>query len=232
MTEPDGRNGTVRDQPGGRARLRRWAVTGPAGAGKSLLCRFLSRQGAVVIDADALGHRILERPHVRRAVAETFGGGVIVAGIVDRRALGRIVFADEGALRALERLTHPELAAEIDRRLDALETARGVELAVVEAAVYHRLPLLAAIELVVAVLAPPHLRLRRLLAAGRLSEQEARQRMRAQERLAAGWSQADVVLSNEGSVADLELAASRLLAPHWPALAGAVGPLQPEEDER
>ena len=54
-------------------RDRSWAVTGPAGAGKSRFCELLAARGAAVIDADREGHRVLELPDVKRELTAAFG---------------------------------------------------------------------------------------------------------------------------------------------------------------
>jgi dephospho-CoA kinase len=190
-----------------------WVVTGPAGAGKSSLVAWLVEQGAVAVDADAVGHQVLAEPEVLQAVRTVFGLEVIRGGAVDRQALGRLVFNDPAALARLNALTHPRLVQRVLARLAELERV-GTALAVVEAAVYFRWPPLPSVDLVIAVVADPAVRLARLRAAG-LDETSARQRIAAQEPMAADWSRADVLLVNEGRPADLFAAARRALREHW-----------------
>jgi dephospho-CoA kinase len=190
-----------------------WVITGPAGAGKSRLVAWLVEQGAVAVDADALGHQVLEEPEVLAAVRTIFGAEVMRKGAVDRKALGGLVFSDPAALTRLNALTHPRLLARIQARLAELAAA-GTGLAVLEAAVYFLLPSLYPVDLVIAVVADPAVRLARLQAAG-LSKTAARQRITAQESMAADWSRADILLVNEGRPADLFAAARRALGEHW-----------------
>jgi len=187
--------------------MRRWVVTGPAGAGKSVLCGFFATRGAAIVDGDRLGHEILARKDIVSSVAMEFGSGVVTGGSVDRSALGALVFADPVALRRLNRITHGPLAELAGQRLDELEKAGSHRLAVFEAAVYFLLPPVPAIDLVIAVTASITTRLARLTGAAGLSAPEAQARIKAQQSLDGGWSDADVFLTNDGSLSDLEAAA-------------------------
>jgi dephospho-CoA kinase len=99
-------------------------LVGGIGAGKSTVAAELAQLGCAVIDADKLGHELLRRPDARDRVAAEFGAGVIAPdGSVDRRALGRRVFRDDGSREDYDRLmaiAGPALREEIDRRLAAL----------------------------------------------------------------------------------------------------------------
>jgi len=188
-----------------------WVVTGPIGGGKSTATAELAALGACVIDADAVGHQVLTRSDVIAALAAAFGPGILRDGAVDRRALGRLAFATPEALAALDGITHPPLSAELARRVAAVP-AGG--LAVVEAAVYFRLPPFGPVDLVIAVTAPEALRRRRLTESGRLDADAAARRIRAQRPLLKEWEGSDIVLRNDGDPADLRAAVRELHARH------------------
>jgi len=78
----------------------------------------LAGQGVRVIDVDQGGHRVLREPATRERGAAEFGPSVLGAGGEgDRRALGRRVFRDHGALRALERIVHPRMVEVVREEL-------------------------------------------------------------------------------------------------------------------
>ena len=87
------------------------AITGGIGAGKSEALKAFARRGAEVASSDEIVHRLLAGDEeVRREVVERFGQGVLDgSGAIDRASLARIVFADRGALDALEALLHPRV---------------------------------------------------------------------------------------------------------------------------
>ena len=97
------------------------AVTGPLASGKSTLVRFLGeRPGTETASADEIVHHLLknDRRTISRII-ERFGDGVGGRDGIDRRALGREVFGDAGALRDLEEILHPLVRSETDRRIEA-----------------------------------------------------------------------------------------------------------------
>lgn len=190
--------------------MRRWAVTGPAGGGKSAFCGFLAECGAAIVSGDGLGHEVLARPEIVVAIGRRFGAEFVDHGEVDRAALGDLVFADPHRLEQLNRITHGPLAELAAHRLDELEKEGAHRLAVLEAAVYFALPPVPGIDLVVTVTAAVSTRLARLTGAGGMSSAKARRRIAAQGSLEEGWAGADVVLDNEGTLADLKAAAARL----------------------
>jgi dephospho-CoA kinase len=74
--------------------------------------------GAVLIDTDQIARDIVAPPSTAldRIVAR-FGAQILQQdGSLDRAALRRIVFADAGARRELEAITHPAIRAETSRR--------------------------------------------------------------------------------------------------------------------
>jgi len=195
-------------------RMRRWVVTGPLGAGKSLVTRILVEHGAVPIEGDAIGHELLRLPAVIEQIRQEFGNDVLEAGQVDREALGRVVFADSESLARLNAITLPRLAASFRERFDQLATSGRWTLAVLEAAVYFLLPSMVDIDLTIAVVANPALREKRLVARDRWSREEIRRRITAQQDWERYWSRADVLLSNEGTADELREATAELLAFH------------------
>ena len=195
--------------------MRRWVVTGPAGAGKSLLASWLAEKGAVIIGADGLGHELLARPEIQAAIVSTFGGGFVRDGTVDRSALGQLVFADPEQLDRLNALTHPPLAAAIADRFAKVEAGGGTDLAVLEAAVYFLLPPTVPMDMTIAVVARESTREQRLIVGRGLKPEEARRRVVAQRSLDRFWSRADLILKNDDSVEDLRRRAEDVLAKHW-----------------
>lgn len=104
------------------------AVTGPFASGKSTLVRFLGEiPGTEIASADEIVHHLLKNDHrAISRVVERFGENVGGANGIDRKALGREVFADAEALRDLEEILHPLVRGESDRRIEASGAAMFV----------------------------------------------------------------------------------------------------------
>lgn len=188
-------------------------LVGRAGSGKSTVARTLASEGAVVIDADALGHQVTDRnPEVRRALQKEYGAGVYKEdGTLDRAQVAARVFADPDARRRLDQLVHPRILEAIRERVDGLraEGTRGV--VVIDAALMLQWGLERHCDAVLAVTAPDAEKVRRLGTARGWTETEARARLGAQwtdERYA---SAADLTIDNHGSLGELEDAARHAL---------------------
>lgn len=195
---------------------RRVGLTGGIASGKSAVADLLAGHGAVIVDADLLAREVVEPGTPgHAAVVARFGDRVLAPdGGLDRAALGEIVFADNRARSDLEAIIHPAVrrrAAE----LEALAPAGSV--------VVHVIPLLVEtgqaglFDTVVVVDCEPEVQISRLMARSGLGREQALARLGAQasrlERLAA----ADIVLQNEGSLADL----AEAVAGAWAELSGS-----------
>jgi dephospho-CoA kinase len=118
-------------------------LTGTIGSGKSAFASMLARRGAFVIDADRVGHELLEKPEVRDQVAARFGetvlkhqGRAVRAGSrIDRAALGAMVFADEKTRRALEAIVHPRMRARFQAEIERQRRLGEASLIVLDAAI-------------------------------------------------------------------------------------------------
>jgi dephospho-CoA kinase len=110
-------------------------LTGGIGTGKSVVARILEEHGAVILDADRLGHEVYVpgRPAYDDIVSE-FGAEVVAEdGTIDRKKLGPIVFSSPDKLARLNAITHPRMKEMMRERLGDLDRA-GTKVAVLEAA--------------------------------------------------------------------------------------------------
>jgi dephospho-CoA kinase len=110
----------------------RIGITGPIGCGKSQVLRWLAERGVAVVDADRVAHEVTapgEPAH--DAVVRRFGASVTRPdGTLDRAALARLVFADEGALRDLEAIVHPAVRPRILAAIAEAEDAGAPAVAI------------------------------------------------------------------------------------------------------
>lgn len=178
-------------------------LTGGIGAGKSAVARLLESYGAVLIDSDRIAREVVEPgTDGLAAVVAEFGDDVLRPdGALDRPRLGSLVFADPERLAALNAIVHP------------LVRARSAELAAAadpDAVVVHDVPLLtenglaSLYDLVVVVDADPATQVDRLVRDRGMTEAEARARMAAQATREQRRAVADLIIDNDGPLAELE----------------------------
>ena len=175
-------------------------LTGGIASGKSTVARLLAERGAVVVDADKLGHRPYQRdrPAFARVVA-AFGPDVVGAdGEIDRRTLGAKVFGDANALRRLTDIVWPAILALAKDEIAAARRA-GAAVAVLEAAVLLEAGWQSEVDEVWAVAVPPQVAVRRATARDGVDAEAVRARIAAQLSNEERAAKADVVIENSGS---------------------------------
>lgn len=96
-------------------------ITGGSGAGKSFISEIFAEKGFKIVDADAIAKNIMDTDgELVENIGKVFGKEFItVEGKVDRRALGRLVFADAKKRETLNAMTHPKIIEQIKQ--NALE---------------------------------------------------------------------------------------------------------------
>jgi len=187
--------------------MRLVGLTGGIGSGKSTVAARLAVLGAAVVDADRVAREVVEPGEPALTELAAYFGEAIIGqdGTLDRPALAAIAFADEASRAALEAITHPRIAERIRSRIADLEAA-GVPSGVI--VVDH--PLLVETgqadrfgDLVVVVAAEDR-RIRRLVESRGLAEADVRARLRAQATDDERRAVATHVITNDGSLVDLE----------------------------
>jgi dephospho-CoA kinase len=172
-------------------------VSGGIGSGKSTVVGMMRVLGAVVIEADEVGHQVLEpEGPAFRSVAERWPV-VVSGGRIDRARLASIVFTDSEQLALLESLTHPHIGAEIRRRVAEVPDQDVV----VELPIATDLMGEGWIRVVVDV--PNQLKLARSIGRG-MSADDLANRMASQPDRSQWRAGATFVIENSGSVAQLE----------------------------
>jgi dephospho-CoA kinase len=175
-------------------------LTGGIGSGKSLAAQFFAELGALVIDADQLARDAIERGSdgFDQLIA-TFGDSILTNGLVDRRALGDLVFRDKDAKQKLEEIIHPIVRKEFE---EAVQSVTDGEILIYEIPLLFETKAMERFDYIVSIEANLELRKERLLKKGlRISEIESRIASQAtrDERV----SIADQVFENNGSEDEL-----------------------------
>lgn len=188
-------------------------LTGNAASGKTVVADRWRESGVHVIDADRLGHRVLESDaDARRALVTEFGPEVARSdGSIDRGRLGDAAFASRERLDRLNAIVHPPL---IEKLRGEIETARmeGEAMVVVDAALVFEFGLDRDLDRIVLVTAPRELREQRLRERVGLNEERVSRLLAAQMPDVEKADRCDYVIVNDGSLELLYQKADIVLA--------------------
>ncbi len=195
-------------------------LTGGIASGKSAVSAMLGAKGAVVIDADKVGHEAYQRGSgCYSAVVQAFGPEVVGDdGEIDRKALGGKVFGDPAQRKKLEGIVWPWMRTTMDQRLGALR-AQGVPVVVLEAAVLIEADWIPIVDQVWLVTVAPAVARERLIARNGLTAEQADARIAAQLTNEERARHAQVIIDNGGTLKELE----QRVAEQWKKLIAANG---------
>ena len=184
--------------------MRKVGLTGGIASGKSTVSGMFRDIGVPVIDADVIAREVVA-PGSRalEAIVDAFGEEILTEEkSLNRARLGEIVFSDPAKKKVLERILHPEIIAEQDRRLRDLEREGRTPVAVVDAAVMIESGSWKRFDSIVVVDCDESQQIGRLRRRNGMNEKEAIRRVNAQMPLSEKVKYADHVIDNRGSIDD------------------------------
>ena len=181
-------------------------VTGGSGSGKTVVCRILKEQGGKIIDADKITRKLQEPGQpVYNEIKEYFGNDIIAAdGAIDRRKLGKIIFAEREQRSVLNRIVHTRVSQEIKKRIETYWKQGDVPFAVLDVPIPVEEGFFDTADCIWAVVANDDLPIARLMKRMEIPEEEAQRRIAAQMTNREYEEIADVTILNETSVEELK----------------------------
>ncbi len=174
-------------------------ITGGTGCGKTTLLNCIAALGGLIIDCDAVYHRLLQTDQAMLSAIDNTFPGTVKDGTLDRKALGSIVFGDPEALLRLNAITHAAVKTEV---LQLLESKPA--LAAIDAIGLFEGGLASLCDVTVAVTAPEEMRLQRLMARDGITEEYAKSRIAAQKDSAYFSKMCQYTLENSGTEAQFQ----------------------------
>ncbi len=185
--------------------MRVIGLTGGIASGKTLVARILKNLGAVIIDADQLAREVVApgEPAYLAIVGE-FGKEILNSNrTLDRKALGKIVFAEPSARRRLEQITHPAIAQRAEQKLAALREA-GASVVVYVAPLLIEAGVASRVDEVWVVYVDEETQIARLIRRDGINRSEALLRIAAQMPMAEKRTFGKVVIDNCGTPEETE----------------------------
>jgi len=180
-------------------------LTGGIGSGKSTVAQFLAELGAVVLDADKVGHVAFKLgTEAWREVVAAFGRQILTPdGEIDRRKLGEVVFGNPEALLRLNQIMHPQIGKMVKAQFEEYRR-QGVRVVVLEIPLLLETGGTSLVDEVWVTVASESTVLRRLEERSGLSRQQSLARIRSQMSNEERVKHADEVINNDDSLDELK----------------------------
>jgi dephospho-CoA kinase len=179
-------------------------ITGCPGSGKSVLSGVLAEKGWILIDADSIGHNVVENNSViLNMLADVFGADIIGSdGRLNRGLLASRAFENAEKTRLLNGIVHPALISEIKKKIDRLKN-EGKDI-VVDCALIFEWGIENIFDVVVTVQSDEELMKSRLMKRDSRSEEQIKGIFNAQFPQSEKVKRADIVISNNSSLEKLK----------------------------
>ena len=180
-------------------------LTGGIGSGKSMVSQYLQELGAVLIDADKVGHEAYQPgTDTWRQLVAAFGEQILAPdNSIDRKKLGGIVFSNPESLARLNQIVHPRMYEMMKAQIDEYRR-QGVKVVVLEAAILLEAGWNQLVDEVWITVAPESIVVERTRERTGLPEEQIVARIRSQMSSEERAKHADVVINNDGSLDELK----------------------------
>ena len=182
--------------------MLRVGLTGGLASGKSLIAKELTRLGCHVIEADALGHEVLQPSgEAYGPVLREFGEAILDSGgVIDRKKLSAIVFDNPERLQALTAIVHPAVRRLGDTRRAAIERGDPGGILIYEAAILVETGGFRDFDKLIVASCPEEIQIERAMARDGSTREAVVARLRRQLPLSEKVQHADFVIETGGTM--------------------------------
>ena len=175
-------------------------LCGPSGSGKTLVGGLFAMEGFAHIDCDKLVHeKVYQRPDVREAIARHFGAEMLTEDGVQRKALGKLVFADARKLALLNDILRQAIVDEVHKELAAI----GSEYALLDAPTLFETGIDKECQAVIGMIAPLNTCVERIMNRDGIDRQTALRRLSHQKDEEFLRQNCRYILENDGNIVKL-----------------------------
>ena len=179
-------------------------LTGGIGTGKSTVSNYLKEHNCLILDADAISRQMTEKGQPALIdIAKAFGEDLLVDGVLDRQALGNIVFNDKEKLDILQSIITNKVVEYINTRIEELKEERYNGIVVIDAPLLFECGMEGIADENWLVSASLDVRLQRVSQRDGLSEEQILSRINNQMLQEDKEKLSQVILDNSGSLEDL-----------------------------
>jgi len=178
------------------------SLTGGIASGKSTVARMFQEKGAILIDFDELTHFVEEpdRPGWK-AIVDSFGSDILNDDrTVNRQKLGAIVFNDQQKLAQLNRMIHPAVFAEWEKRIAEIKKSHPRAIVISDVPLLIEVGIQQWFNAVILVYVSSEKQIQRLIRRNEYSLKEAKARLDAQMPISDKIPHADFIIDNGGPI--------------------------------
>lgn len=188
-------------------------ITGNIACGKSTVSKMFKTRDSLLIDADVIARMFLAKNRrIYEKVKAAFGEGILKPNKrIDRKKLGRIVFADSSALNRLNKIIHPALIKEIKRLIKKSDK----KIIVLDAALIIEAGLRKIVDKLVVVTTQRQQQIQRLMQRGVFRKEDIVMRMKSQISQKEKLRFADFIIDNSGQIRKTEKQVSEIRRKLW-----------------
>ncbi len=172
-------------------------ITGGIGTGKTTAAKFFHKNGIPVIDADRIGHQILQQEEVKEKILSAFGKDIISENQINRQGLGKIVFQNQDKLKKLNDIVHPILIKTILHSIESLNET----IIIIDAALLLDWNLDEICTYVILITTKKSIQIKRLMTYKKLSNKDAISRISSQKKLSG---KIDFIIENNSTLSEFQ----------------------------
>ncbi len=179
------------------------AITGSIGSGKSTFCNFLAGKGYPVIKADDISKQILaEDKDVKEKVIKKFGKDSFTNNQINKKFLADKIFSNPANVVKINSILHPKVKKKVDELIQ--EQLINNDILFTEAALIYEAEMENMFDYIVLITAKDNVRMKRVIANGKMTEEEFKKRDENQIRDEEKKKRADFIFENNGNINELK----------------------------
>ena len=177
--------------------MKRIAITGGIGSGKSTVVKIFNELGIPSIDADEIARNVRNLPSVHAEIQKRFG-------TTDRMELRKILSTDPKAKAGLEKIMHPLIKSMSDRKIQEIELTSAAPFSLYEAALLIEAGRTKEFDALIVVTAPDDLKIKRIQERDQITREAAQAMIQAQMSDSNRVKHATYTIENSGDLSSLK----------------------------
>lgn len=185
-------------------------VTGVFGSGKTTVASLFAKHGYKHINADEIGHKLLDQYDVKGKILDEFGFKILSQGKVDRRKLKEIVFKDHSRLIKLNKIIHPFIIEEIINKIKYYKKNKIKDI-VVDAALLIEVHALNIVDKLVVIKIKKQEQMKRILKKKKYNKTEIDNIIKSQMSQGEKLKYADIIIDTSKSIKHTEMQVKKIM---------------------